>query len=165
MTIEQVDALDRDDFVGVFGEIFEHSPWVAERAWQQRPFRSLGNLCAQMRDRVDAASRGEQLALIRAHPDLGTRAKVGQSSASEQASAGLDRLTVEEYDRLVSLNTAYKQRFQFPFIFAVKGSGKHAILAALDRRLHSTPEEEFAEALRQIYRIACFRLEMIIEET
>ena len=98
------------------------------------------------------------MALIRSHPDLGARARVSASSAEEQSSVGLDRLTPEEYDRLLRLNTAYKQKFDFPFIFAVKGSDKHAILAALERRLHSAPEEEFAEALRQIHQIARFRL-------
>jgi OHCU decarboxylase len=163
MTMEQVDAMDQGTFVASFADIYEHSAWVAERAFKGRcPFQTLDSLCARMQGRVEAASREEQLALIRAHPDLGTRARVTESSANEQSSAGLDQLTPEEYNRLLHLNTAYKEKFAFPFIFAVKGSGMQAILAALESRLQSTPEEEFAEALRQIYRIARFRLELKI---
>ncbi len=159
MTIQQVDLLTQEEFVRSLGAIYEHSPWLAERAWQRRPFGSLDNLVLQMRTEVNAAAYAEQLALVRAHPDLGTRARVSEASASEQSSAGLDRLTADEYDRLLRLNAQYKEKFGFPFIYAVKGSGQHAILAALDQRLKSTPEVEFAEALRQIHRIARFRLE------
>jgi len=159
MTIEQVDLLTELEFVRNFGGIYEHSPWVAERAWQWRPFGTLENLISQMQSEVNAASHAEQLALVRAHPDLGTRARVSEASASEQSSVGLDRLTAEEYDRILRLNDQYKDKFAFPFIFAVKGSDKHAILAALERRLKSTPEDEFAEALSQIHRIARFRWE------
>jgi len=106
----------------------------------------------------------EQLALFRAHPDLGTRAKVSPSSTSEQAGAGLDRLTSEEYARLTDLNDAYREKFGFPFLYAVRGSDKFAILEALERRLSSNPEDEFQEALRQVFRIARFRLESVIDQ-
>jgi OHCU decarboxylase len=162
MTIEQVDQMDHVTFFANFGDIYEHSAWVAERAFPARPFLTLDNLCLQMQNQVDIASHEEQLALIRAHPDLGTRARVSESSAHEQSSAGLDQLTVEEYEQLLRLNTAYKEKFEFPFIFAVSGRDKLAILAALQQRLLSAPAEEFAEALRQIYRIARFRLELKI---
>jgi OHCU decarboxylase len=162
MTIEQVDQMDHVTFFANFGDIYEHSAWVAERAFAQRPFRTFDNLCSQMQKQVEAGSQEEQLALIRAHPDLGTRARVSDSSAHEQSSAGLDELTVEEYERLLRLNTAYKEKFDFPFIFAVSGRDKQAVLAALEQRLLSTPVDEFAEALRQIYRIARFRLELKI---
>ncbi len=136
---------------------------MAERAWQRRPFSSLDDLTAKMSAEVAAASTAEQLALLRAHPDLGTRAKVSPSSANEQAGVGLDRLTAEEFDRLLRLNQDYKDKFTFPFLYAVKGSDKNAILAALEHRLASTPDAEFHEALRQVYRIARFRLESIVE--
>src|SRR5688500_1419130 len=107
---------------------------------------------------VDAAPRAEQLALLRAHPDLGVRARMSEASIGEQAGAGLDRLTAAEFERLQRLNGAYRQKFGYPFLFAVKDSTKDQILAALEERLSSSPEEEFAEALRQVYRIAQFRL-------
>jgi OHCU decarboxylase len=159
MTIEEVDEMDHVSFFATFGDIYEHAAWVAERAFPGRPFGSLDNLCACMRSQVEQASHEEQLALIRAHPDLGTRARVSEASASEQSSVGLAQLTPEEFEVLLRLNTAYQEKFAFPFIFAVSGSSKQAVLAALEQRLDSTAEEEFSEALRQIYRIARFRLE------
>jgi 2-oxo-4-hydroxy-4-carboxy-5-ureidoimidazoline decarboxylase len=163
MTLAELNAPDAGDrFVEALGWVFEHSPWVADRAWLERPFASLDDLCDKMTAQVDAASREEQLALLCAHPDLGTRARVSRASAGEQAGAGLDQLTPDEYESLLRLNTAYKKKFGFPFLYAVKGSDKLAILEALGRRLESAPEEEFQAALGQVYRIARFRLEGII---
>lgn len=157
--LDHVNSMSAEEFVAAYGEIFEQSPWVASRAWNHRPFQSLYHLRDSMKLEVERASYEEQLALIRAHPDLGTRAQVSLNSASEQAGAGLDQLTMEEYQSLLELNTSYLETFCFPFIFAVKGSGKTEIFAALERRLHSSQDEEFAEALRQIYLIARYRLE------
>jgi OHCU decarboxylase len=162
MTIEDINRQDQAQFVDALGWLFEHSPWVAERAWRHHPFECRDELCDRMNGEVEAASLDERLALIRAHPDLGTRAKMSPSSASEQAGAGLDQLTQAEYDRLVKLNTAYLEKFGFPFIYAVKGSNKFAILEALWVRLEANYEEEMREALRQVYQIARFRLEDIV---
>jgi len=151
-----------EQFVAAVGAVFEDSPWVAERAWAGLPVASLDELCGGMNGAVLAADREEQLALLRAHPDLGTRARIGESSTREQAGAGLDRLSPEEYERLLWLNGEYRERFGFPFLYAVKGSGKLQILAALEARLKSEPAEEFAEALRQVFRIARFRLEEMV---
>jgi 2-oxo-4-hydroxy-4-carboxy-5-ureidoimidazoline decarboxylase len=162
VTILQVNSLGLNDFVDEVGWVFEHSPWVARRAWKHRPFASLDDLHTRMITEVTCASTNEKLALLRAHPDLGTRAKVSESSAKEQAGAGLDQLTPVEFARLHQYNEAYKTKFGFPFLFAVKGSGKLRIMQALEARLQATPEEEFQEALRQVFRIARFRLEDII---
>ena len=151
--------MDRDAFVAALGWVFEDSPWAAERAWGRRPFGSPAGLHRAMADAVAAASPEEQLALIRAHPDLGTRARLSAASEGEQAGAGLDRLNAGEFDRLQRLNAAYREKFGFPFLYAVKGSGKLQILAALETRLGGTPEAERSIALAQIYRIAQFRLE------
>jgi 2-oxo-4-hydroxy-4-carboxy-5-ureidoimidazoline decarboxylase len=162
VTILQVNALGVNDFVDEVGWVFEHSSWVARRAWRHRPFASLDDLHARMIAEVACASTNEKLALLRAHPDLGTRARISESSAKEQADAGLDHLTPVEFARLHHCNEAYKEKFGFPFLYAVKGSTKNRIIQALEARLQSTPEEEFQEALRQVYRIARFRLEDII---
>jgi OHCU decarboxylase len=162
MTLGDLNVLDRPAFRGAVGWAFEHSPWVAERAWHDRPFATLAALHTAMVGAVAEASPAEQLSLIRAHPDLGTRARMSAASDSEQAGAGLDRLTPAEFDRLHRLNAAYREKFGFPFIYAVKGSGKHSILAALEARLAAEPEAERAVALAQIYRIAQFRLESLI---
>ena len=165
MTLDQLNTSDREGFVAALGLIFEESPWAAERAWRHRPFASLEALHRAMIVEVSASSRDEQLALLRAHPDLGTRARMTTASTGEQAGAGLDRLTPGEFNRLRQLNTAYREKFGFPFLFAVKGSTKHDVLAALTARLPAAPDEEFAEALRQVFRIAWFRLQDAVTST
>lgn len=162
MTLDELNGSDRDAFVAALGSIFEASPWAAERAWRHRPFASLEALHQAMIAEVSASSRDEQLDLLRAHPDLGTRARMTTASAGEQASAGLDRLTPSEFDRLLRLNAAYREKFGFPFLFAVKGSTKHDVLASLEARLPATLTEEFSEGLRQVYRIAWLRLQDVV---
>jgi OHCU decarboxylase len=162
LSIEEINHFAQREFTGSVGWVFEHSPWVAERAWHRRPFSSLEQVSEKMNGEVAAASMEEKLALLRAHPDLGTRAKMSESSVAEQAGAGLDRLTKGEYERLIDLNGAYREKFGFPFLYAVRDSDKFAILEALERRLSANREDEFQEALRQVYRIARFRLESLI---
>jgi len=154
--------MEREPFIAAIGWVFEHSPWVAERAWPSRPFVTLAALHAAMTDIVERASPQEQLALIRAHPDLGARLRMSAASAREQAGAGLDRLKAEEFDDLQFLNSLYREKFGFPFIYAVKGRSKSDILAALKRRLAGDSEAERAIALTHVYRIALFRLEDIV---
>ena len=165
MTIAELNARDKTAFVEALGWIFEDSPWVAERAWARRPFGSLDDLHAAMTTVVEEATEAEQLTLLRAHPDLGTRARVSEASTGEQRGAGLDRLTADEFARLQRLNDEYRRTFGFPFLFAVKGSTKHDVLAALDARGRRSRNEELAEALRQVYKIARFRLEDVCGAT
>jgi 2-oxo-4-hydroxy-4-carboxy-5-ureidoimidazoline decarboxylase len=163
MTVAEINAMDRASFVAKVGWVFEHSPWVAERAWPERPFADLKSMHGAMSRQVREASREEQLSLLRAHPDLGARARMSDASAGEQSGAGLDRLTAEEFDRLTAANAAYRDTFGFPFLFAVKGSTKHGILAAIESRIGRAWEEEFETALTQVFRIAGFRLQEIVE--
>jgi 2-oxo-4-hydroxy-4-carboxy-5-ureidoimidazoline decarboxylase len=158
MTIGEVNALDRAGFVAALGWVFEDSPWVAERTWSARPFANVEALHTAMIGQLARAKPEEQLALLRAHPDLGTRARISPASTGEQAGAGLDQLTPQEFAFLQELNSAYRKKFGFPFLFAVKGSTKHDVLRALELRLGASPEEEYQEALRQVQRIARFRL-------
>ena len=182
MTLDELNAKDRRDFAGAIGGAFEESPWVAERAWEKRPFATRDALVGAMVSVVAAATLEEQLSLLRAHPDLGavrpkpdTTGTVGinasvrlqadrmsPSSQREQIHAGLDTLKGEQVERLRVLNSAYREKFGFPFLYAVKGSTIHEILDAIARRLASAPEAEHQEALRQVYRIARFRLEEIV---
>jgi 2-oxo-4-hydroxy-4-carboxy-5-ureidoimidazoline decarboxylase len=159
MTLADLNARDRQSFVDSIGWVFEHSPWVAERAWPCRPFASVEDLHQAMIKGVAGATVEEQLALLRAHPDLGARARLSEASTTEQARAGLDALTAVELDRLRRLNRAYREKFGFPFLYAVKGSTKHDILKALETRLGAPREDELNEALGQVYRIARFRLD------
>jgi len=162
MTIDEINSLSREQFVASLGWVFEHSPWVAERAWEMRSFAGLSQLHAAMKHVVNSASREEQLALLRAHPDLGTRARISSASSEEQSGAGLDNLNPDQYQLLQRLNTEYREKFSFPFLYAVKGSTKYDILRSLERRLGKASEEEFHEALEQVYRIALFRLQGLI---
>jgi 2-oxo-4-hydroxy-4-carboxy-5-ureidoimidazoline decarboxylase len=162
MTIDEINSLSREQFVVKLGWVFERSPWVAERAWGMRPFSGLSHVHDAMKQAVNSASKEEQLELLRAHPDLGTRARVSAASAGEQSGAGLDNLSSDEYRQLSRLNTEYREKFGFPFLYAVKGSTKYDILQALERRLGNTVAEEFQQALEQVYRIALFRLQDLI---
>ncbi len=162
MTIAELNRMDRAAFVTAVGWVFEHSPWVAERAYDSRPFTNLDAMHAAMTMQVERASKAECLALLVAHPDLGTRARVSDASTGEQSGAGLDRLTPAEFDELQRLNAAYRERFGFPFLLAVKRSTKYDVLRALQARIEASPEDEYREALRQVYRIARLRLEDLI---
>ena len=163
MTLAALNSLYHAAFVEAIGWVFELSPWVAEQVSDGRPYPSIERLHEAMMNHVEAAPADRQLVLLRAHPDLGTRARISEASTAEQAGAGLDRLTPGEFERFERLNAAYREKFGFPFLFAVKGSTKYDIFEALERRLAATPEEERREALRQVYRIAEFRLRETIE--
>ncbi|UEM05979.1 allantoate amidohydrolase [Skermanella rosea] len=156
------------DFVTRFGGVFEHSPWVAETALAADPaiaFADIPALHAGMCAAVRAAGRDRQLALLRAHPDLAGKLAVAggltADSASEQAGAGLDRCTPEEFERLQVLNDSYKEKFGFPFIIAVRGLTRADILEAFEHRIDNTPEQEFETALAQVERIALLRLHQL----
>jgi 2-oxo-4-hydroxy-4-carboxy-5-ureidoimidazoline decarboxylase len=162
-------ALPRAGFVARFGGVYEHSPWVAEAAFDAGlpPDADAAEglhraLAAAMR----AAPRERQLALIRAHPDLAGRlARAGTltaASTAEQRSAGLDQCSGDEFERFTALNEAYKARFGFPFIMAVKGRSRAEILAAFERRVANEPEAEFRAALDEIDRIALLRLRDVL---
>jgi 2-oxo-4-hydroxy-4-carboxy-5-ureidoimidazoline decarboxylase len=162
MTLDALNSLDREAFVDRLGGIFEHSPWVAEGAWPKRPFRTGEDLWKAMVSVVEAAPESDQMALVRAHPDLGTRIAMSTASTGEQAGAGLDRLSPDEYHLFREANREYREKFGFPFILAVRGKNKEDIRSALQSRLGSTPREEFQIALTEIGRIARFRLEDIL---
>lgn len=158
-------SMTRQEFVACFGSVFEQSLWISEVAYNRGLGRSEDNpkglhraLCAVLR----AAPHDRKLALINAHPDLAGRLAVAdeltEASTVEQASAGLDRCTAEEFESFRVLNARYKRRFGIPFIMAVKGSNRDEILAALETRLENHADAEFQTALEQIERIAFLRL-------
>ncbi|MGE0004969.1 MAG: 2-oxo-4-hydroxy-4-carboxy-5-ureidoimidazoline decarboxylase [Parvibaculaceae bacterium] len=159
ITLDDINAMTGDAFVAAFGDVAEHSPWVARKAWEKRPFAGREALVAAFMQALDEAAPEMKLALIRAHPDLATRARLTADSTNEQAGAGLDRLTAPEFARFTELNGAYKTRFGFPFIFAVRGAAKDKILEAFEERVGNSPDVEFEMALSQVMRIFRFRLE------
>ena len=161
--MDGVNALTREAFVDRFGRLFEHSPWVAADAYSDRPFADEDELFEALRAAMHSAPRRRQLALIRAHPDLAGRAAVEgsltNSSQREQASAGLDRLTPDEYAAFTRLNTAYRERFGFPFVVCAREHTKESILRVAGERLEHTRDEEVRVALEEIAKIARLRLE------
>ena len=159
MSIATVNAMGPMAFIAAFGDVAEHSPWVAREADAFRPFASREALVQHFEIAVRAANHDAQLALVRAHPDLATRAKLTDDSNREQAGAGLNTLTADEFARFTALNTRYRQHFGFPFIFAVKGATKHMILDSFEARVGNDPAMEFETALQQVCRIFRFRLE------
>jgi 2-oxo-4-hydroxy-4-carboxy-5-ureidoimidazoline decarboxylase len=158
-TLGEVNAMPNADFVAAFGDVAEHSSWVAERAAQRRPFASRAAMIEAFAAAVRSASREEALALIRAHPDLATRARLTTDSSREQKGAGLDTLNQAEFDHFIALNAGYRERFGFPFILAVKGATKHQILASFEKRIHHSPEVELESAIANVCRIIRFRIE------
>ena len=164
--LDQVNAMSAAEFVGTLGGVFEHSPWVAERAFVARPFADVGGLHAAMAAVVKRASRDEQLALLRAHPELaGREAQSGTltaDSTGEQKSAGLYELAREEMRRISDLNRRYRDRFGFPFIIAVRRHDKAGILREFERRLALDPETELANDLEQVFTITRLRLDALI---
>lgn len=165
-TIAQLNAMPEAEFVKVLGGIYEHSPWFAEAAAKQRPFANTAELAAALRGAVDAAGQEAQITLVRAHPELAGRAAVrGELTAEstrEQAGAGLDQCTAEEFQRLQDLNAAYNRKFGFPFILAVRGYDRHGIIEAFARRLDNEPAVELQTCINQIHRIAQFRLNDLV---
>lgn len=159
ISLRDINAMPRTVFIDAFGDVAEHSPWVAEEAWFKQPFADRNGLIRAFEVALRGASQDAKLALIRAHPDLATRARLTADSSGEQAGAGLDRLGADEFKRFTRLNETYKARFGFPFIFAVKGATKGQILQAFEDRITHSPEIEFETALAQIARIFRFRLE------
>lgn len=163
-SLAELNALSQPEFRQALGAIFEQTPSIAERAWLLQPFDSVTDLHQKMLQVVATLSEAEQIALIQAHPDLGSKAKMADASVQEQAGAGLDRLSPEEFERLHRLNQIYRDKFGFPFIIAVKNHTKASILAAFEERIANSREAERTRALGEIGEIARFRLGNVVQE-
>ncbi len=157
--------MNKEQFVDIFGGIYEHSSWVAEAAFAQGVKEPINReqLLSVFRAQVEASGVEAQLVLLRAHPDLaGKLAMSGEltaESTAEQAGAGIDQCTPEEFERFQTLNTEYVERFGFPFIMAVKGFDRHQILSAFEERVNNDKQTEFSTALTQVHRIAELRID------
>ena len=167
-SIAEINGLDTGAFVERFGTVFEDSPWVAETAWDRRPFRDRPALHAAMCAVVQDAGESRQLELVRAHPDLVGKAaqtgRLGVASRSEQAGAGLDRLNPDEVRWFERYNRAYQEKFGFPFVICVRAAErKRAITDGFELRLHNSLERERKTALAEIEKIAAFRLADLVE--
>jgi 2-oxo-4-hydroxy-4-carboxy-5-ureidoimidazoline decarboxylase len=166
MTLDDVNRLDQADFVRRLGGIIEHSPWIADATWHERPFASVDALHAAMVGALASAPVDTQLAVIRAHPELAGKAAIrGEMTADsidEQGSAGLTQCSPNEFARLSALNRGYNAKFGFPFIIAVKGLDRATIIERFVARLDNDRATEFNEALAQIARISRLRLAQLL---
>jgi 2-oxo-4-hydroxy-4-carboxy-5-ureidoimidazoline decarboxylase len=163
LSLSQLNASDRTGFVSQIGWVYEHSPWVAEQAWEHRPFETIEDLYAAMERVVELAPPEKKLALILAHPDLaGGLAKAGEltnASRIEQAAAGLNHLTSAQTEQMRQNNARYKAKFGFPFILCARLNNTGAILDAFERRLENSRRQEILVALKEISKIGRLRLE------
>jgi len=164
MTLDHLNAADQAGFVAAVGDVFEHAPWVAERAYAARPFASVAALHAAMIQALVAAPRDQQFAFLRGHPELaGKVARAGAMTAdskAEQGGLGLDRLTDADFARFERVNAAYAKKFGFPFIVCVRlHKSAESILAAFEQRVGNDPQTEFATAVAEIGHITRLRLE------
>lgn len=162
LSLARLNSMNQTGFTTALGFAFELSPWVVERAWGERPYASVEAMHEAMMEVLDASTTADKLALIRAHPELAGKAAIAKTltaeSNAEQASAGLDKLTPEEFARFHQLNAAYNARFGFPFIIAVRLNDKASILRAMEARAANDEAAEIAEAIKQIGLISKLRL-------
>jgi OHCU decarboxylase len=167
VSLSSLHAAGRAAFVERVGPIFEHSPWIAERAWDRRPFADRVALLAALLAVVAEAAEAEQLNLVRAHPDLAGRlarqGRVTADSAREQAAAGLAALTPEQLAEIERLNEAYQARFGFPFVICARLNNVETIVRALRERVNHGRDTELAVALEEIGKIAALRLAERVE--
>src|SRR5579863_8053808 len=164
--LSDLNTCSRDDFVAALANIFEYSPWIAERAASMRPFARLNQLFAEMRAAVDHAPPERRLALIKAHPDLANKtqraAGLTAESNAEQNSAGLDRLSDAEYQAFERVNNAYRSKFGFPYIVCVRRHTRDSILKDFERRLPNDAATETKTSIVEICRIAALRLDQLV---
>jgi 2-oxo-4-hydroxy-4-carboxy-5-ureidoimidazoline decarboxylase len=158
LSIAQLNSMDRPSFVAWFGGVYERSPWVAEEAWRARPFADRAALERALQQTVLQAGHARQLELLRMHPPLGTLLRLNGHSRAEQAGAGLLEASAAEQTELARLNSDYEHKFGFPFILAVRNVDVRSILESCRARIFAEPKSEFDESLRQVFRIAGFRL-------
>jgi 2-oxo-4-hydroxy-4-carboxy-5-ureidoimidazoline decarboxylase len=167
MQLAELNRMDRVAFIHRLGRIFEHSSWVAERSFGDRPFASIGALHAAMVAAMERALPSEQMSLLQAHPELAGKAAIRREltadSTREQGRAGLDQCTPAELARITELNRRYHAKFGFPFILAVAGHDRDSILREFGRRVERDRATEITEALQQVAKIARFRLEALID--
>jgi 2-oxo-4-hydroxy-4-carboxy-5-ureidoimidazoline decarboxylase len=158
--INKINKLSKSEFIKVFANIFENTIWIAEELYNQKPFDNFEALSSKILNIFETTTKEKQLKILKAHPDLASKTKINlltPDSLNEQASAGLDQCTEEEFNEFKKLNVSYK-KFGFPFILAVSGKNKNEILNNFRKRISSNPEIEFKEAIKQVKQIAILRL-------
>jgi len=163
-TIDNINDLNKSDFLSIFGNVFEKTESVASEAFESKPFKNLEDIMFKMLNIYESYKKDKILEILNAHPELAVAKKMTSESISEQASAKLNECSNEEYEEFKRLNSEYKKKFNFPFIIAVKGKDKKEILNNFRQRISNGVEDEFLEAKKQVKKIATFRLNEIINK-
>ena len=159
--IKNINKLSQSEFVKVFANIFENASWIAKDVYNEKPFKDFADLSQKMLSIFSTSTKENQLKILKAHPDLADRTKIGSltpDSKKEQSNAGLDQCSEEEFNEFKNLNNEYKKKFGFPFIYAVKGKEKKYILSNFRQRSSNDIDVEFIEAKKQVKTIASLRL-------
>ena len=163
-TIDNINDLNKSDFLSIFGNVFEKTESVALEAFESKPFKNFEVIMLNMLNIYESYKKDKILEILNAHPELAVAKKMTSESISEQASAKLNECSNEEYEEFKRLNSEYKKKFNFPFIIAVKGKNKNEILNNFRQRISNGVEDEFLEAKKQVKKIATFRLNEIINK-
>ena len=162
-SIDKVNNLRKSDFISIFGNVFEKTQWIAEKAYDSKPYKNFEELFSKMMEIFENSKKERHLEILNAHPDLAIEKKLTEDSKIEQKNASLNQCTNEEFVEFRKLNNEYKKKFEFPFIIAVKGKNKEEILNNFRQRLINNINLEFKEAKKQVKKIASFRLSEIIK--
>ena len=162
-SIDKVNNLRKSDFISIFGNVFEKTQWIAEKAYNSKPYKNLEELFSKMMEIFENSKKEKHLEILNAHPDLAVEKKLTEDSKNEQKNASLNQCNNEEFMEFKKLNEEYKKKFSFPFIIAVKGKNKEEILNNFRQRLTNNINLEFEEAKKQVKKIASFRLSEIIK--
>jgi len=162
-TVDKVNNLRKSDFISIFGNVFEKTQWIAEKAYDSKPYKNFEELFSKMMEIFENSKKERHLEILNAHPDLAVEEKLTEDSKNEQKSASLSQCTDEEFVEFRKLNKEYKKKFGFPFIIAVKGKNKEEILNNFRQRITNNINLEFEEAKKQVKKIANFRLSEIIK--
>ena len=161
--IKKINSLDKSEFLSIFGNVFEKSKWISEKVFDLKPFKDSNSFISEIIGIYENSDKNIILRIFNSHPELVVEKKLTSNSKSEQSNARLNECTNEEYNEFKKLNIDYKNKFNFPFIIAVKGKHKTEILNSFKQRIQNSLDEEFFEAKKQVKKIASFRLEEILK--
>ena len=162
-SVDKVNKLSKSDFISIFGNVFEKTDWIAEKAYALKPFNNFQELFSKMMEIFENSKKENHLEILNAHPDLVVEKQLTDDSRKEQNNASLNQCTNEEFIEFKKLNEEYKKKFRFPFIVAVKGKNRKEILNNFRQRITNNINLEFEEAKEQVKKIANFRLSEIIK--
>ena len=162
-SVDKVNKLSKSDFISIFGNVFEKTEWIAEKAYNSKPYKNFEELFLKMLKIFENSEKESHLEILNAHPDLAIEKKLTKDSRNEQENASLNECFEEEFKEFKKLNEEYKKKFRFPFIVAVKGKNRKEILNNFRQRITNNINLEFEEAKEQVKKIASFRLGEIIK--